>query len=58
MGGMGEKEYVWRMSSFLRIRGKALSFGLLGRPEENLRAAEGEGYFCTVFLLLGAAQGI
>ena len=33
----------------MRIRSKALSFGLLECPEGNLRAAEGEGHFCTVF---------
>ena len=27
----------------------AISFELLGRPEENLRAIEGGGHFCTVF---------
>lgn len=41
-------------SAFLRLEAALLenveiSFGLLECPEGNLRAAEGEGYFCTVF---------
>ena len=53
---MNPIEQIWKE---LRITGfrnevfatleKVVSFGLLGRPEGNLRAAEGEGYFCTVF---------
>ena len=42
--------HLWNaLNSLPEVQGVRVSFGLLGRPEENLRAAEGEGYFCTVF---------